>query len=216
MLFRNRVRDTARGVLIRANTLAGSKVFCTRVQPIAKAEPPLLMIFSPVEEGTSMGAGIPRFRTVMTLVLQPLVNAGSDEECGTELDELCEQSVDALLTSQVFLTIRADGGKARAIEEFKFLRTKSSVLQEGDRFIGRAEIQIGIQYIDAYAPVGGVPLQEITVTGDAVNLFSPTGTFTDDAQAGFPDATTTPSPRKSGPDGRAEIAFTIPFQTEQD
>lgn len=214
MLFRNQVRDTAQQILIAANTLAGAKVFTTRSQPVAGGEPPLLLLYSPVEKGESLGAaGIPRFRSVLTLVIQPMVSGTDDEEVGAALDLLCEQAINTLLSSPQFLTIPPCDGKGRAIEDFKFLHTTSEVKQNGQDFLGSAVIQLGIQYLDAYAPTPGVPLQQITVTGDSPNLFSPAGTFTDVAEAGFPDAPATPSPRTRGPDGRAEVSFVIPFQT---
>ena len=212
MLFRNQVRDVAADLLKAANTIAGANVFKTRIQPVAKYEPPLLLVFSPHEKGNSLGPNnIPRFRSVLTLVIQAMVSSTKDDACGDQLDELCEQAADALLTSSEFLNIPSSQG-GRAIEEVKFLSTISSVTLNGDHFLGQAEIQIGLQYVDVYARRGGLPLSEVAVTVDAVNAYSPTGTFTDDAAAGFPHAHVKRSPRKSGPDGRAEPSFTIPFQ----
>lgn len=214
MLFRNRIRDLAVEILIAENTLAGAKVFKTRAQPIRGGEPPLLLIFSPTEKGEGMGAGVTRFRSVLTLVMQPIVSGGDDEAVGADLDLLCGQAVDALLTSQDFLRIPPEDGVGRAIEEFKFLHTATKVEHDGKEFVGSGVIQLGIQYVDRYAPRGGVPLEAISVTGDAGNVYSPTGAFTDDAQAGFANARLRPAPRTAGLDGRAEFSFVIPFQDQ--
>jgi hypothetical protein len=212
--FATQLRTVAVQLLIAANTLAGSRVYPTRAAPVTNPELPILLVYTPECVGQAVGtAGQPRLRTIQTLVVEAKTASVDEMQCGIDLDALMDPILDALLCDVTFRGMADEWGHLR-IERVESIRTHTTVLpteESGDRIIGRGLHIIGLQTTVTYPQRGGVPLSQITVTEDIVNVASPTGTFTDDAQAGF-NVQPTPAPRTSGPDGRAESSFTIPFQ----
>jgi hypothetical protein len=212
--FATQLRTVATQLLIAAKTSAGSRVYPSRAVPVTNTEMPILLVYTPECVGQALGtAGQPRLRTVQTLVVEAKTASVDEVQCGNDLDALMDPILDALLCDVTFRGMTDAHGHLR-IERIESIRTHTSVLpttDSGDRIIGRGLHIIGLQTTVTYPQRGGVPLSQITVTEDAVDISSPTGTFTDDTDAGF-DVVPTASPRTRGPDGRAESSFTIPFQ----
>jgi hypothetical protein len=213
--FATQLRTVAVELLIAAATTAGSRVYPMRATPITNPEMPILLVYTPECKSEAVGtAGQPRLRTIQTLVVEAKTASTSEAQCGLDLDALMDPLLDALLTNPVFMAM-VNADNRPIIERIASITTHTTVLttdDSGDRFIGRGLHIIGIQTTTTFRQIGGTPLTEIAVTQDIVNVASPTGTFTDDADAGF-TITPTPPPRTIGPDGRAEASFTIPFQS---
>jgi hypothetical protein len=213
--FATQLRTVAVQLLIAANTAAGSRVYPTRAAPVTNPELPILLVYTPECRGEAMGtAGQPLLKTIQMLVVEGRTASVDEAQCGIDLDALMDPILDALLCDPAFRSMKDECGHLR-IERVASIETRTAVLtteQSGDRIIGRGVHLIGLQTTAEYRQRGGVPLSQVTVTEDIINVASPTGAFTDDLDAGF-NNTPTPSPRTRGPDGRAESSFTIPFQS---
>lgn len=99
----------------------------------------------------------------------------------------------------------------RLIQHMPFIRSSIDVDGEGAKNLGELQMEIGLEFYQGpedFYPIPTDPLEQITVDMDLVNVFDPSGTYSDPL---FPGAVT-PAPRTEGPDGRSEggLDITLP------
>ena len=190
---------------LTGTTDAGANVFSTLDWPTWNGCYPCVYIHPPVEDKVSLGrAGAPQFTVTATLTVEsrfqcPASVVSSPFDLGAAnveaaLFAIAKQIEQALINYYPLMEL---------LQQFPFIRTRTSLSAEGEEHIGNLITEVGLEFYqgpeDFYQPVTS-EIEQITVTTDATNVFDANGTY---ANPPFPSAVTS-APRVAGPDGRAE------------
>lgn len=192
-------------------TSAGISVFSPRNWTTFKGQYPAIFVTSPSEDRESLGRhSAQQFTTTSTIKISArvtvpaLANDAGAAQAQVALEALKLQIDQALVNNPAITQL---------IQQIPFMRSEIDVNSDGDQPLGELVMQIGYEFYEGpedFYPIDGVPLEEITVDADLVNVFDPSGTY---ANPPFPSSVT-PAPRTVGPDGRAEggLDITLPQQ----
>ncbi len=162
--MRRRLRDAARDAITGAATLAGNAVFCTRDLPVPRGSQPAVLIYTPHEESHEAAlTGPPRFTMRTILILECITQNAGLRTAEQQLETLCEQVVNALLTNPAFVGLADEDGN-RLIEGFPSLETMEKFDASGDRHVGEAHIALRVQYSDVYEPTLTTALAGVNLT----------------------------------------------------
>ena len=190
---------------LTGNTSAKSNVFSVLDWPTWDGSYPCIYIHPPEEDKTSLGrGGAPQFNVVATLTVEgrfqsPAGGALDPFDQGAVVVETALSS----LATEIEQALINYGPLTIQLQQFPFIRTRITTSAEGEQHIGNLVSQIGLEFYqgpeDFYQP-SATTLDEISVTTDSVNIFDPSGTY---SNSPFPSSVE-PAPRTQGPDGRPE------------
>lgn len=193
---------------LMGKTLAGTRVYSARTMATWKGEYPMLYLHSPVEDMESLGRnGGPQFTVTSTLAISARVQEKNLPRNGgaalvlLDLETIQQQIKMALINYPPLMS---------RLQQYPFIRSEMHESGEGESDLGELVMQIGMEFYQGpedFYPFTPDTLDEVHITSDLINVFDGNGTYPD---APFPDAVT-PSPRNSGPDGRAEGEQTFVF-----
>jgi hypothetical protein len=193
MLTRVKLRILALEALRNARTLAGENVY-EYDWPTNKLTQPAILLNWDKEHKESMARTQPNFTTVARLILDIRIMAEDVVTARTRLDTLLWQIEQAILT---------DYNLRKQVQQFPFVDTESHIDSTTGEHIALAMMAIGLEFFEdqnQYPPVNAVPLDQVAINVDLVNVFDATGTYPNPP---FPNAVE-PAPRSQGPDGRLE------------
>lgn len=189
-------------------TAAGNNVFSILDWPTWNGSYPVVYLQTPQEEKESIGRqGAPQFTVTATLRISARVqtpaqaNGAGAAAALVALENLQQQIEVALINNPTLMG---------QLQQFPFIRAEKKVDGEGAQNLGELVLDIGMEFYQGpedFFPTSAVPLTEITVDADLVNVYDPSGTYPNPP---FPSAVQ-PAPRTSGPDGRAEGGVDIPL-----
>ncbi|SEJ21620.1 hypothetical protein SAMN04244572_03148 [Azotobacter beijerinckii] len=211
---------------LKGRTDAGLNVFSARTWPTWDGQYPLLYLHTPAEDMESLGRHAPQFTVTATLKISARVrvpqqtdNAGA-AQAQLALEQIQDQAKRALINNPALMS---------RLQQFPFIRSEFREDGEGGSELAELVMEVGMEFyqgpedfypledeappqpVDAVTEIASiqpiVPLDEISITEDLINVADATGTYPD---AAFPDAVA-PAPRSEGPDGRAEGGITIDF-----
>jgi hypothetical protein len=202
--------DVLQGLMVAAMmgaTAAGTNVFAPRDWPTDTSEMPILLVQSPseVKENAAGRSGPPQFTVTTTIRVVGRVTAKAQTGDAGAMAALAATGV---LQRQIEVAVINNYALRRAIQQFSSVTVKNGVSAEGEQHIAELVMDFALEFYQGpedFAPNPSSVLEQFAIYADLVNVFSPTGTF-----AGTPFAGQAhPSPRTSGPDGRAEGAAVI-------
>lgn len=157
-VFRTELREIAALALLNAGTLAGTKVYSPRTWPQRPDELPALIVTTPSERKQSLGRSLPRFNSIISLVVMvrvrgagpnlPAMNADAE----AQLETLCSQVETVLMCSQSIVSI---------VQEFATVETHMIVSTEGEVIIGEASVKLDCEVFQQFNPEPGEALLEI-------------------------------------------------------
>ncbi len=188
--------------LLTGTTAAGTNVYLPGDWPSWDGRYPYIRVRPLREHKESQGnAGI-NFEVVATIRITARVSAPAQAA-----DAGADNAETALwvLGRQIETTVINAQSLKVLISEFPFVDTEVEVNADGREHYAELVMDIGLAFYqgaEAFAPQTTVPLTEMTVDTDLVDVFDPSGTYSDPA---FP-VSVLPAPRTSGPDGRPEGA----------
>lgn len=177
---------------------------------------PLLTVRTGDENKQAQTSGQPNFTTTCDVVVRAVV-ANTTAEAAQDDVELLWYSIEfAMLTNFSLL---------RATQRIASVHTKLDIKADGAKHLAGIVGVFSLEYVEEFDamvappplttwpndPPAPVPLTELTLTDDLVDVYDATGTY---ANPPFP-AAVLPEPRASGPDGRAEggLTFTLEGST---
>ncbi|MBP2314904.1 hypothetical protein [Azospirillum soli] len=183
-------REDARSAtvdLLKDATTAGARVYATRLMPPGDPVYPLILVHIDDEGMTASGIGVPQFAHDLTILIDARmhVDTANPADCENALDRLCEAILNRLLTSPDWV---------RRFERIASIRTRISVINQGEATLLTALIGIGVTFRTVWEPIVADAFASAHVGVDAIdpsdpNLASP------------------------GPDGRPEAGGTFPIPT---
>lgn len=214
---------------LKVGTAAGNNVFAARTWPTWNGSYPIIWLHAPEEDKDSLGRqGGPQFTVTATirisarLQLKALPANAAAAAMILALEAMQRQIERALINFPPLMS---------RLQQFPFIRSHMREDGEGEQNIGELVMDVGMEFYQGpedFYPLEGtsddpvfdpvaasvvqpiVPLTEVNVTADLINVVDPTGTYPDPP---FPGAVT-PAPRTVGPDGRAEGGLTFEFPQE--
>ena len=215
---------------LKVGTAAGNNVFAARTWPTWTGSYPIIWVHSPAEDKESLGRqGGPQFTVTATIrisariQLKALPKNAASAAMILALEGLQRQIERALINFPPLMS---------RLQQFPFIRSEMVESDDGDQPVGELVMDVGMEFyqgpedfyplegaidplpFDPAGEVAGVqpiiPLDGLSITNDLRNVFDPTGTYADPP---FPDSVT-PTPRTTGPDGRAEGGLSFEFPQE--
>jgi hypothetical protein len=98
------IRTDAIARLIAASTAAGGRVFDSRSAPIQKDETlPLLIVYTPSDNGPTLGQGPPKIRSELDLVIEVHADGSTDASAVAAAESLEREVKAALLSDPVWV-----------------------------------------------------------------------------------------------------------------
>jgi hypothetical protein len=153
-ISRKGLQEVAIAALIRANTMAGERVFEPRDWPTRPELFPVLLVQTPMESKTSQFPGLLQFDTVIHLVVVGRVVGKSAEAVNQQLDVFSGQVEEALMLDPEF---------SRAIQQILSIETRITVSAESKNQIGEFGVTFEVQVYQAFG-ADGEPLESTLVT----------------------------------------------------
>lgn len=209
---------------LKGKTAAGVNVFSPRTWSTWDGSYPLVYLNVSGEDMGSLGRHVPEFTVTATLrvsaqvSVKQLPDGTGAAQAQLELEALQDQIKRALINNPALM---------KRIQQFPFVRSEFKADGESATDLAELVMEVGLEFyqgpedfypledeappapVDAAAEIAAiqpiVPLNEVDITADLINVADPTGTYPD---AAFP-AAVTPAPRTEGPDGRAEGGLSI-------
>ncbi|MDE1715743.1 hypothetical protein PWG14_25075 [Chromobacterium amazonense] len=146
--------------LLAANTLAGQKVYASRDLPVAPPGMPLVLVLPPQERKAGRGPnGAPQFLSVATVAIHVRVSGTSAGQAEDQLDALCEQIENAVLTDFTIL---------RMAQQVLAVDTEVEISAGQREHLGEAWMRFDFEYPELFAPTITQPLTDIHGTVNAV------------------------------------------------
>lgn len=167
MTDRKKIRLSAVAVFKAAKTLAEKNVYSPRDWPTMPGGYPLIMVRTPHErkENVSPRNGPPTFFSTITLAVLGRVEAKTEAEAETMLEQLSGQIEHALLTNGQFIY-------DNEVQQFASVDISMDVRAEGEMHYGETVISFGIEVpqifepcIDAEGNRIGPAVNEISISG---------------------------------------------------
>lgn len=190
-------------------TDALDRVFTPRTWPTAPGVMPILLVTPGKETKRGKGRSVTQFDVIGVVRVQGRVYAKSGAEDAGAVAALAAVQT---LQRQIEVAVIAEPNLRRVVQAFASVESQVSIGKEGELTFGEVLVDFGLDYYQGpedFHPLEGEPLETLAVFADLLNVFSPTGDFTDEPQATPFVADAEPAPRTSGPDGRAEGAFIV-------
>lgn len=187
--------------MLTGTTGAGTNVFGPRDWPTTLGDMPIILVQTPSERKQSQGNGGINFNVTMTVrVVARVTSPAATGDTG------CLACLAALGTLQRQIEVAViTANPTLPVSQISSVEIQNQVTSNAHQHVGELTMDFTLEFYQGYEDFGPPtvnPLQEMAVYTDLVNVFSPTGTFT---QNPFPGSIN-PSPRTSGPDGRLEGA----------
>lgn len=211
--------DTIQAAIVAAlmgATAAGANVFTARDWPTDADEMPIILVQSPSErkESSSGRSGPASFNVIGTFRIVARVYAKAEAGDAGALAALAAVQV---LQRQIERAVINDAGVWALIQQFSSVDVTNTVRKEEFHF-GELVMDLGLEFYqppEAFAAVAADPLDELHVFADLVNVYDPTGDYSDTEEAQLFPGAVVPAPRTSGPDGRPELEAVIVFPDPQ-
>lgn len=203
MLTLERLQIIALNALIAAQTDAGERVY-PYDWPTNKITMPAILINQDQERKSSNARTQPNFTTIGQLILDVRVEAVDVRTARKNLNKLLWQIEQAILTNYEL---------RKEVQQFAWVERDSNVDSSSGVHIAHSTVKLGLEYFEdqeLYPALPSVPLKQVVVNVDLINIDDPTGTYADPP---FP-AAVTPAPRTQGPDGRNEGTLVINLPQE--
>lgn len=196
---------------LMGQTAAGNRVFTPRTWPTRPGEMPIVLLHPGKEVKKSKGRSAPAFDVLAVVRVQGRVYAKSGAGDAGAIAALAAAET---LKQQIEVAVINQYDLRAAIQSFAQVETQVTTGKDGELVFGEVLADFTLdffQYADEFHPVDGEPLDELSIYGDLLNVFSKVSDF-----AGEPDATpwvadALAAPRMAGPDGRAEVGMTFNF-----
>ncbi|PRP68611.1 hypothetical protein BUE93_21460 [Chromobacterium amazonense] len=165
MLYRVQIRNAVVAALQAANTLAGQKVYASRDWPLTPPGMPSILVLPPQERKAGRGpTGAAQFLSVATVAIHARVSGTSYGQVEDQLDTLCEQIENAVLTDYAIL---------RMVQQVLAVDTEVEITAAQREHLGEAWMRFDFEYPELFAPTITQPLTDIHGTVDAVANGSP-------------------------------------------
>lgn len=198
----DKLLDVVEGLLVDG-TSAGGSVYRSRTWPLKIASLPAILINSVyIEDREATGNAAPEFNTTTTFVVVGRVSAPAAED-----DKGADLIVAALqrLKREIETTLINAYPLMLEIENFPRIRTEFQVSPDAKEPVGEVVMTFEMRFREGpedfvNTEADAVPLSQMTLTTDLLNVFDPNGTY---GGSLFPNSVL-PAPRTSGPDGRTE------------
>ncbi|MBP4049018.1 hypothetical protein [Chromobacterium violaceum] len=159
MLFRTQLRNAVAAALRAANTSAGQRVYVPRDLPTVPPGMPLILVQTPMERKSGRGPnGAPQFNTAATVAINARVSGTSAGQAEADLDNLCEQIENAVLTDYTTL---------RMVQQVLAVETEIEVTAGQREHIAEACIRIDFEFFEFFEPPITQPLTDIHGTAAA-------------------------------------------------
>ena len=165
-LYRNDIRDAIIAALKAAGTMAGNSVYQPDDWPTGTPAMPLILVNAPHERKESLVRGAPSFRTTATIVAIGRVSGTSMNQVQADIETLCEQMEQAVLTDQMI---------PQMIQQFASVETQVILTSESRTHIAEATIAFAAEFDQFFEPAGGLPLTEIQLTLTSIDPIVITG-----------------------------------------
>lgn len=185
---------------LTGKTNAGANVFNPRDWPTWDGTYPVVLVSAPKEDGESLGRNAPQFTVTTSMHIEARLQAGATDSDASatsllgSLQDMREQVKQAVINYPPLMSV---------LQQYPYYRSNIMTDPSGDQHLGQMVLEIGMEFYQGpedFYPINPVPLNEIDLHVDSVNIFDPNGTYTNPP---FPEAVT-PAPRTQGPDGRDE------------
>jgi len=157
------LRSAAIAALLKANTLAGARVFASRDIPFALDQLPAISVYAPHERGEALSeAGdAPKFRVTLTLhCVARLLATGADPAdpgrllAETQADTLLQQMKDAILSDFAFNA---------AVRRIPSMTAQLMLDGRAEGTAGEIILELQAEYDDAYAVPVPDTLETVTL-----------------------------------------------------
>lgn len=195
---------------LQGATDAGDQVFSALTWPTWDGDYPLIYIPPAHEDKESLGRGTPQYNVVATFRFEGRMQVPAQPDGASAA--LLQVKL-ARLGQQIQVALINNPALMGQLQRFPFIRTEIVQSAAGNVETGQINVEIGMEFWQGADDFYLLPSDQITTvatTLDLVNVFDPSGTYTD---SDFADQAT-PAPRTSGPDGRVEAGLITTLSTE--
>ncbi len=219
-------------------TDAGPSVFSPFDWPTASDAYPCILVRAPKERKQSLGRNAPLFSVTTTIEIvartksPALVGDAGSAIALAAVERIKGQIEIALINNPAVWAEPADPSGAQRIQQFSSIDSEITTSSEGEKPMAELLMHIEVEFTQGpgdFFPIPSVPLRAIDVHVDLTNIFDSRGqydnaafpnsvvpgamvTTTDGTAVVLSDGTTVvQDQRLSGPDGRDEAFFSIPF-----
>lgn len=201
MMLRRRLRLAALAAL---STLDGVAIDSPGDWDTPSKKLPAVKVRTGGETKLPLSRGAIDFTSTVVLEVKMAVEASTPEAAQDALEELGARVEDALYS---------DVDLVGLIQQVANVTSQAAYSSEGLKHIASLDMAIALESFESFEPhpEEALPLEGADVFVDSVNVYDPSGTY---SQAPFPSSVQQ-APRTSGPDGRAEGGFSINLQEGQ-
>ncbi|TAL89283.1 MAG: hypothetical protein EPN62_08775 [Candidimonas sp.] len=193
------LRDMVVAALV-GKTDVGALVYSPRSWPTQDRQYPYLMVQVPDETKDSLGRTAPQFNVVATIrILARVQFPGQvNDQASAKTEAALEQ-----IKAQIEVAVINSPTLTQSIQQFLSVHSTIRIDSNGATYLGELVMDFQLEFYQGpedFYPVDAVPLEDVDIRADLVNVDDPTGTY---PNPDFPQSVT-PAPRTAGPDGRNE------------
>lgn len=196
---------------LKGKTLAGDAIFVPRTWPAALDPLPMIKVGSPKERKDSLGPNAPQYDVLTTIRLTAIakLKAVNNDQAAAAALVVC-----GILQRQIERAVINNYALYLIISEIVSVDSENGVKSEGSVYLAELTMDFVMKFYQGtedFAPIDTVPITEVMLVADLIDVADLLGTYANDPDFPYP---VEPAPREQGPDGRKEVSALIELETE--